>query len=274
MCVGKKVKFRAKYVTKTLKFSIPIIPHLLSQMVLTQCDLLMISYFCGEGKSGIYSMGHTVGFLALTVMSQIMASWSPWVYRRMNNKEYDMIYKNSELMIVVGSYISMGLLTISTELIRIFLTTDYVSCIYIVPILVVAMYFQFIYIFIYDIEFFEKKTKYIAAASICAAVFNIITNYIFIPRYGYIAAGFTTVASYFVLLMINCYFALKLGMKKMYNIKKFVSGIIVVVGYAILCVILRDLFWLRYVIFALITGRVIKFHFSELKGMLKILKKQ
>ena len=33
MCVGKKVKFRAKYVTKTLKFSIPIIPHLLSQMV-------------------------------------------------------------------------------------------------------------------------------------------------------------------------------------------------------------------------------------------------
>lgn len=274
MCVGKKVKFRAKYVTKTLKFSIPIIPHLLSQMVLTQCDLLMISYFCGEGKSGIYSMGHTVGFLALTVMSQIMASWSPWVYRRMNNKEYDMIYKNSELMIVVGSYISMGLLTISTELIRIFLTTDYVSCIYIVPILVVAMYFQFIYIFIYDIEFFEKKTKYIAAASICAAVFNIITNYIFIPRYGYIAAGFTTVASYFVLLMINCYFALKLGMKKMYNIKKFVSGIIVVVGYAILCAILRDLFWLRYVIFALITGGVIKFHFSELKGMLKILKKQ
>ena len=60
----------------------------------------------------------------------------------------------------------------------------------------------------------------------------------------------------------------------MYNIKKFMSGIIVVVGYAILCVILRDLFWLRYVIFALITGGVIKFYFSELKGMLKILKKQ
>ena len=88
-------------------------------------------------------MGHTVGFLALTVMSQIMASWSPWVYRRMEERDYLSIFENSKLIVLVGTYISMGLLTISSELIKLFLTDVYLPCIYIVPILL-FMIFSFL----------------------------------------------------------------------------------------------------------------------------------
>lgn len=273
MIIGNRPKFRTLYVKKTLGFTIPIIPHLLSQMVLTQCDLLMISFFCGHEKSGIYSMGHTVGFLALTVVSQIMASWSPWVYRRLEKKEYDIIYKNSKLMVLIGSYISMGLLTVSTELVKIFLTEVYLPCIYIVPILVVAMFFQFVYIFLYDVEFYEKKAKYIAIASIVAALFNLLTNYICIPRYGYIAAGFTTLASYFVLLLMNYFFGIKLGIHKVYNIKIFVLWIIIVAIYAVLCICLRDLVVVRYIVFVTITVFIIAVKYKELLKLIKGLKK-
>lgn len=266
---GAKPKFETKYVKRTLRFTIPIIPHLLSQMVLTQCDLLMISYFCGNEKSGIYSMGHTVGFLALTVMSQIMASWSPWVYRRMEEKDFSTIHTNSKLMIMIGGYISMGLLTISTELIKIFLTKDYLPCIYIVPILVVAMFFQFVYIFVYDLEFYQKKAMYIAAASIIAALFNLVTNYIFIPRYGYISAGFTTLASYFVLLMINYCFGIKLGINKVYDVKRFFLWTLVVALYAVVCVGLRNAILLRYGIFV---GITIVLFIVKAKELLRLIK--
>ena len=56
-------------------------------MVLTQCDLVMISFFCGSKESGIYSMGHTVGFLALTVMSQILPTCKQG-FTRLLWKEY------------------------------------------------------------------------------------------------------------------------------------------------------------------------------------------
>ena len=249
MFVGRKPKFKTKYVKTTLAFTIPIIPHLLSQMVLTQCDLVMISYFCGSSKSGIYSMGHTVGFLALTVMSQIMASWSPWVYRRMEDKEFKTIFDNSKLIVLVGAFISIGLLTISTELIKIFLTDVYSPCIYIVPTLVVAMFFQFIYIFVYDFQFFNKKAKSIAASSIVAAIFNLITNYIFIPKFGFLAAGFTTLASYFVLLMINYFFTVRIGINKVYDIKQLFAWTIVVGVYALICVKLKNEFIVRYIMF-------------------------
>ena len=269
MFFGCKPKFEIKYVKRTLCFTIPIIPHLLSQMVLTQCDLLMISYFCGNDKSGIYSMGHTVGFLALTVMSQIMASWSPWVYRRMEQKEYKTIYNNSKLIVLIGAYISMGLLTISTELIKIFLTDVYQPCIYIVPMLVVAMFFQFIYIFVYDVEFFNKKAKYIAASSIVAAIFNLITNYLFIPRFGYMAAGFTTLSSYFLLLMINYFFGIKLGIRKIYDIKRLFLWTAIVCLYAVICVCLNEVLPVRYLIFIIISLVLLKLKFKDLLQLVK-----
>ena len=269
MFVGRKPKFKTKYVKTTLAFTIPIIPHLLSQMVLTQCDLVMISYFCGSSKSGIYSMGHTVGFLALTVMSQIMASWSPWVYRRMEDKEFKTIFDNSKLIVLVGAYISIGLLTISTELIKIFLTDVYSPCIYIVPTLVVAMFFQFIYIFVYDFQFFNKKAKSIAASSIVAAIFNLITNYIFIPKFGFLAAGFTTLASYFVLLMINYFFTVRIGINKVYDIKQLFAWTIVVGVYALICVKLKNEFIVRYIMFIGFSLVLLKIKSRDLIRLLK-----
>ena len=269
MFVGRRPKFKTKYVKTTLAFTIPIIPHLLSQMVLTQCDLVMISYFCGSSKSGIYSMGHTVGFLALTVMSQIMASWSPWVYRRMEDKEFKTIFDNSKLRVLVGAYISIGLLTISTELIKIFLTDVYSPCIYIVPTLVVAMFFQFIYIFVYDFQFFNKKAKSIAASSIVAAIFNLITNYIFIPKFGFLAAGFTTLASYFVLLMINYFFTVRIGINKVYDIKQLFAWTIVVGVYALICVKLKNEFIVRYIMFIGFSLVLLKIKSRDLIRLLK-----
>ena len=269
MFVGKKPKFRKEYVKNTLSFTVPIIPHLLSQMVLTQCDLVMISYFCGSKQSGIYSMGHTVGFLALTVMSQIMASWSPWVYRRMEEKEYKTIFDNSKLIVLVGAYISMGLLTISTELIKIFLIDVYLPCIYIVPTLVVAMFFQFIYIFIYDFQFFNKKAKSIAVSSVMAAVFNLITNYIFIPEFGFLAAGFTTLASYFVLLIINYVFTVKIGINNVYDVKRLFIWTFVIGVYAVICVILKDMLIIRYIMFIIISLVLLKIKFRDLIEMVR-----
>lgn len=269
MFVGRRPKFKTKYVKTTLAFTIPIIPHLLSQMVLTQCDLVMISYFCGSSKSGIYSMGHTVGFLALTVMSQIMASWSPWVYRRMEDKEFKTIFDNSKLIVLVGAFISIGLLTISTELIKIFLTDVYSPCIYIVPTLVVAMFFQFIYIFVYDFQFFNKKAKSIAASSIVAAIFNLITNYIFIPKFGFLAAGFTTLASYFVLLMINYFFTVRMGINKVYDIKQLFAWTIVVGVYALICVKLKNEFIVRYIMFIGFSLVLLKIKSRDLIRLLK-----
>lgn len=269
LAVSGKHRFRKSYITRTLKFTVPVIPHLLSQMVLTQCDLMMITAMVGEAESGIYSMAHTVGFLAFTVMSQLMAAWSPWVYRRLQEKDTESIRANSGFMILLGMYLTVGLLTISPELIRIFLTDAYLPCIYIVPPLVVAMFFQFIYLFFYDLEYYYKKPQWIACASVAAAVLNLVLNFIFIPRFGYIAACYTTVASYFVLLLMNYIFARKLGANQVYDIRQILAGSAGVVSYTVLMFVFVDVIWVRYLLLAVITLVLLAL---ESKKMMEVIK--
>ena len=267
---GKKV--RSKYVRQTLVFSVPIIPHLLSQMVLTQCDLIMISYFAGEDKSGIYSMGHTVGFLAFTVLSQIMAAWSPWVYRRLEDKDYETVYKNGKVMMILGGYMTIGLLTVATELIKIFLPVDYLPCIYIVPPLVLAMFFQFIYLFFYDVEYYNKKSKNIAIASVIASILNVILNWLLIPRIGYMAACYTTVASYLVLLLLNYMFCLKLDVRKIYNLKVALGLTTFVIVYMFFIFITVNYILVRYIALVILSIVLLKVEWKDLKDLLKAVK--
>lgn len=253
ICFMPRKRFRMEYIKQTLAFSIPIIPHLLSQMVLTQCDLIMISYYAGEDKTGIYSMGHTVGFLAFTVMSQVMAVWSPWVYRRFEEKDIKSVYDNSKLMILIGAYMSVGLITVSTELIKLFLTKAYLPCIYIVPPLVVAMFFQFIYLFLYDLEYYHKKAKRIAGASVAAAFLNFVLNIVFIQKFGYIAACYTTVASYLVLVVVNYCFSIELRVKRTYSLQYMAASVCFVICYAVLMMLLNNYVLIRYGILIIIS---------------------
>ena len=62
-------------------------------------------------------------------------------------------------------------------------------------------------------ELFYKKTPVIALCSVVAAGLNYILNAIFIPRYGYIAAAFTTFFSYLILMILH-YIAVRFYIKE------------------------------------------------------------
>ncbi|MCR5790001.1 MAG: polysaccharide biosynthesis C-terminal domain-containing protein, partial [Lachnospiraceae bacterium] len=58
-----------------------------------------------------------------------------------------------------------------------------------------------------------KKTPIIAASSCVAALLNYLLNLCFIPRFGYIAASYTTLASYIVLMLLH-YIAVRFYLKE------------------------------------------------------------
>lgn len=269
---GKK-KFGTKYIKRSLKFTVPVMPHLLSQILLAQCDLLMINYIEGEDKSGIYSMGHTVGYLALTVVIQIMAAWSPWVYRRFEENNFSIVKKNSRLILIICTYVSLGLMTISSELIKIFLPKEYLPCIYMVPPLVMATYFEFIYLFFYDILYYNKKAKLIAGASIITSIINIVLNAIFIKLYGYMAACYTTAFSYLVLIVMAYFMCRKFQVHKIYNVIYMVFWIFIVIAYAVLVMFFADNIIVRYGVFIGISLTIFIMKRKEIIYFVKNIKK-
>ena len=68
-----------------------------------------------------------------------------------------------------------------------------------------------------NIEQYKKKTVGMAIASISAAGLNYLLNMIFIPKFGYIAAAYTTLASFLWLMLIHMFLVYRIGYANDYD---------------------------------------------------------
>ena len=69
------------------------------------------------------------------------------------------------------------------------------------------------------VEIYLEKTKGVAVASIISALTNILLNYIFIPKFGYLAAAYTTLVSYILLAVMHYIFLrLSIGHDKKFSL--------------------------------------------------------
>lgn len=264
-----KCIFKWKYIKYAVVISVPLIPHLIAQTILTQSDILMIKHFEGASETGIYSMAYTIGTLLYTVLVQIMSAWSPWVYRQLDQNKVEKIYKGSQLLIVVGGILAVGLMTITPEMVNIFLDDSYREGVYIIPSIVIGMYFQFIYLFFYDVEYFNKKTNYIAISSLIAAGINILLNFIAIPRFGYMAAGYTTAIGYLILAIMHYRYMKKIDDRKIYDCRLMVIASIIVMLFGIIMFMYIDRIVIRYSIFVSMLLVIFMLKYKDILALLK-----
>lgn len=185
---------------------LPLVPHYLSLVLLNQSDKLMINHFTGPEDAAIYSVAHSAGLLMTIINNSINGSFVPWAYEKLKNHNGDGIRKVSNSLLAIVVFVNVALIWLAPEAIRLLAAPQYSEAVWCLVPIAMSVYFYFAYTLFVDIEIYYGANHYIATASICAAVLNIFLNYIFIPIYGYIAAGYTTLFSYFMTMLLHLIF--------------------------------------------------------------------
>ncbi|WP_129408564.1 oligosaccharide flippase family protein [Marinitoga lauensis] len=71
---GKKILFKKAWKYSML-ISVPLIPHHLSGLILSQFDRLAIQKIMGSGKVGLYSYAYTLGMIPLIILGATNLAW-------------------------------------------------------------------------------------------------------------------------------------------------------------------------------------------------------
>lgn len=233
-----------------LKISLPIVPHGLSQLILAQFDRIMIKKSIGDAQAGLYSFANNIGFIYQVITSSMDTAWCPWFFQRMKDKEYDAIRKNSSIYVAFVSVMAAGLLLISPELIAIMGGAEYAQSRYVVLPIVLGVYFSFLYTLPSGIEYYHKKTNIIAIGTMAAAALNVVLNSTFIPRFGYVAAAYTTVFCYVCYFLIHLLIACRIQKGVIFDLRVMLGCACCVTGFMFFCLWLVDYRWVRMAILA------------------------
>ena len=152
---GKKI-ISFKYWKYALIIGLPVLPHLVSHLLISQFDRFIIKEF-DEGNLGYYGLAITISGLIQLVISGINAAWVPWYFNNLKNENYNKIKYNTRVLtniVLVGSIL---LIYIIPEILFVFAPSNYNVVVPIVSIFIASHFFQFLYTFYVDIQFYIKK---------------------------------------------------------------------------------------------------------------------
>ena len=210
---GKKF-FNKKFWKYALGFNGPLIIYYLSQVIFNQSDRIMISHYSGTDKAGIYSVAYALSTMLVFVLNAINNSYVPWYYGKIKEGKSSDNKKVANMISLLMCVILLAVIWLAPEIIYIMAGKEYYEAIWIVPPVTMSLLLLFYTQLFANVEFYYEKKWALIGASVGAAIINIVLNYIFIPIFGYIVAGYTTLISYIVFAISN-YFTMRLILNKM-----------------------------------------------------------
>ena len=206
----------------TLTFAIPLIPHYISYVILNGTDKIMIGKMIGNDKAGIYGLVAIISSIGILFWRALMIAFSPFINAKLGERSFAEIRNAVKVLwMYVGGFCIIASI-IAPEIIRIFAPDNYLEGIYIIPpiaagILTFSMYDAFA-----AVSFFHKKSVNIMLASFTAAVANIVLNYVAIKAFGYVAAGYTTLISHVILIVMHYINITRIEKEEIYDKKVIV----------------------------------------------------
>ena len=158
--------------------------------------------FSSECKVGIITL--ILGFVLTPYLSPL------WDKKDKESVEQIIGY-SIRYFLMLGIPMVFGLAMLSKEILILLADqsfTDYGTTV--VPLVALGMIFMGLGQIFSQIIIIEKKTYLLTYISFISAVTNIVLNFNFIPKYGVVGAGYSTVISFFIFLSLNYYYSIKI----------------------------------------------------------------
>lgn len=230
--LGGKIDF--KYWRYALPICLPYIPHLLSMTVLNTFDRVMITRICGPEDNALYSLAYNCGSVVTLLILSLNTAFSPWLGEKLNDGKYEDTRRVSRKYILLFFVLTIGIMLFAPDILLVLGGQSYIQARYVMLPIMCGCAFQFLYTLFVNVEQFKKKTFGMAFASVSAALLNYILNAIFIPKFGYAAAAYTTLAGYLWLLIIHMLMVKRIGYSEAYSYSFIVKISIAIVIITVL----------------------------------------
>ena len=268
----KKVKVHWRY---CIGISIPLVFHTLSAIVLAQGDRFVILDILNEAEAGIYSFSYTIAMPISIVWTATNTAWVPEYYGYLANNDLEKLKILSKNYLRIFSLFTGMYMLVCPEAVRLLATEEYYSGIPTIPIVGMGHYFNYLYTFPVNYEFYNKKTKYIAMSTLAAAIFNIILNYKLIPLYGIFGAGIATLLSYIILFLVHDFIARYIIKQYHYSVSFYLEGVVLVSSFVLITYLLFERPFIRWTVaFIVFVICVISLVYEKKNGNFNFLKKK
>ena len=200
----KNSKRDSEMLKEMIKYSIPLVPNLISWWIVSVSDRTIISLLINLSANGIYSAANKFSMVFIGVYNVFNLSWTESAAIHYREKDRDEFFAKT-INYIFELFASACVLSIAILpfIITYIIKDDYFEAYYHIPILLLASLNNVVIGLLSVVYVAEKNSKELAKTSLLAAIINVCSNLILIKIIGLFAASISTFIAYFSLMLFR-----------------------------------------------------------------------
>ncbi len=229
-----KFKFNFTLWKEMMIYSLPLLIVGMAGAVNEVFDRLMLLWWqpgtalFKEEQVGIYSASYKLAILITLFIQAFRMGAEPFFFKQAEGKNPQRTYARVMKFFVIIITTMFLVVSLYLDIWKYFIKSTYWTGLKVVPILLLANIFLGIY---YNLSIWYKLTNRTSTGAwitLAGTVITVFVNYLFIPKYGFIACAWATFFCYFT-MMVLCYIYGQKFYRIPYAWKKLMAYIIIVV---------------------------------------------
>ena len=269
---GGRLNAERAYWRYGLSLSLPMMMHALSMSVLAQSDKLVIARFGGQTEVAYYHLVRNYSLLLYLLFDTVNQAWLPWFHDSLQEGRRDEVRKYVRLFSSAACLLGLLLIAFGPEAVLLLGGSAYAPALSAVPPTVMGVVCQCLYAHYINLVLHEKKTRYVSFGTMAAAALNLVLNLIFVPKYGFAAAAYTTFVSFLVLLLVHFLFVRRKLQIRLYDDRQIFLAAGVSTALACILSLLYAYLPVRILLFAACAGLFLYRYRKDLSPVFVLIK--
>lgn len=194
------VRFSMHKLNQMVKFGYPLILDNLGAFIITYTDRYFLMAYSSLTEVGLYSLGYKFGMLVMMLLLYPFHQyWSAEMFAVAKRDDAQKVFKDFFTYSTFTSILfCLGISIYVREVIVLMSAEAYWSAYVVVPVICLAYILSGMYRFVLCGILIEKKTKYLAYATVLAMLVSLAMNFVLVPRYGAMGASISVCSAFFV----------------------------------------------------------------------------
>ena len=265
-----KLHFSLTIFKQLINYGWPIMVAGLAYVINENFDKWVIPNLLDKDINGAYSGCYKIAMFMTIFIQAFRLGAEPFFFSHAKEKNAKQTYALIMKYFVIAGSLMLVFIIAYLDIFKALLVTDssYWQAIQIVPIVLLANLCLGIY---FNLAIWYKltdKTRYGMYLSIVGAIVTIGLNITLIPKFGFIAAAWTTLVAYGIMMILSYL----LGQKHYpvpYNLKQILGYLFMAVALSIVALNTKANYYINTIIVLVFLGLIVLFEKKEIKRLLK-----
>jgi O-antigen/teichoic acid export membrane protein len=203
-----RLRFVWEHFVYIFKFSVPLIPYVLSSFILNYFDQWYINAALSSDDAGLYSFAYKIAMFNAGFVVVVQNATNPDFYKWMNESAVEQIHKQAVSILKILALATLTICIFAKEAGLLLISRDeYIPALPLVSTITFGLFFFGVAQLNVRYIYFLKRNAWLSATMIGISLLNVLLNYLAMGYFklGYQAAAYTTLISYVVLCIVMVY---------------------------------------------------------------------